>query len=205
MHASIRAIVITLICFVLSASHLSAQLPMPAARGRTLDTSLGYSYLSRSDSYSNRVGLSGADASLTIAAYPRLAVRVDLGYARASNIGGSARHSDVLSYLAGPVFYPIAHGHVMTYVHGLAGAARVTGPILRNSGGYVDGAWVNKFAWAVGGGVEYWVSDSVAVRAGTDYLRTSYFESSSVIAGQNNVRTTIALVYFFGKHSRTGR
>jgi opacity protein-like surface antigen len=200
-----RTIVIALILFIVSTSLASAQSPLPAAHSRTIDASLGYSYLTRSDNYSNRVGLSGADASLTIDLHSHLAIRADLGYARAANVDGTARHSDVLSYLAGPVFYPTVHRRLVTYVHGLAGAARVTGPILFNGGGSIDGAWVNKFAWAVGGGVEYWVSDSMAVRTGADYLRTSYFEAPSVIKGQNNIRTTVALVYFFGKHSRLGR
>jgi opacity protein-like surface antigen len=192
-------------CVTLCAAHASAQSPVFAAHGRTIDASLGYSYLTRSDSYSNRVGLSGADASLTIGLHSRLAIRADLGYVRATNVGGSRRHSDILSYLGGPVFYPTVHRRLVTYVHGLAGAARVTGPILLNGGGSIAGAWVNKFAWAVGGGVEYWISDSVAVRIGADYLRTSYFEAASVIKAQNNIRTAVAVVYFFGKHSRLGR
>jgi len=199
-----RAVFIACFCFVLSVGRTSAQSPIPAARGRTVDASLGYSYLSRGESYSSRTGLSGADANLTIGLHPRLAIKADLGYARASNVGGSGRHSDVLSYLGGPVFYPAVHRRLVTYVHGLAGAARVTGPILLN-GGSIDGAWVNRFAWAVGGGVEYWISDSMAFRTGADYLRTSYFEAPAMIKGQNNIRTTIAVVYFFGRHSRLGR
>jgi len=196
--------VFAVFCLTLCAAHASAQSPVFAAHGRTIDASLGYSYLTRSDSYSNRVGLSGADASLTIAVHPHIAIRADLGYARASNVSGSGRHSDVLSYLGGPVFYPTVHRRLVTYVHGLAGAARVTGPILLN-GGSIDGAWVNRFAWAVGGGVEYWISDSMSFRTGADYLRTSYFEAPAMIKGQNNIRTTIAVVYFFGRHSRLGR
>jgi opacity protein-like surface antigen len=200
-----RTIFTTLFCFMLYATHAAAQSPVPAASGRTLDASFGYSYLSRGESYSNRVGLNGADASFTIGLNSHLAVRADLGYARATNVGGSARHSDVLSYLAGPVLYPTTHRRVDTYVHALAGAARVTGPILLSGGGFQDGAWVNKFAWAVGAGAEYWVSDSMAIRTGVDYLRTAHFDASLTIRGQNNIRTTASVVYFFGKQSRRGR
>jgi len=31
---------------------------------------------------------------------------MDLGFARAANVHGTGRHSDVFSYLAGPVFIP---------------------------------------------------------------------------------------------------
>jgi opacity protein-like surface antigen len=161
--------------------------------------------VSRSESHSNRVGLNGADISITVGLYSRVALRGDLGYARAANVFGSAHHSDVLSYLAGPVFYPTTHRHVDTYIHALMGGARVTGPILLNGGGIAKGSWANQFAWAVGAGGEFWVSDSVAIRTGVDYLRTAYYDSSLLIRGQNNIRTTASVVYFFGKRSRTRR
>jgi opacity protein-like surface antigen len=205
VHSSMRTIFTALFCFMLCATHAAAQSPIPAATSRTIDVSLGYSYISRGDSHSNRVGLNGADASFTIGVHSRLAIRADLGYAWANNVGGLARRSDVLSYLAGPVFYPTTHRHVDTYVHALVGAARVTGPILLIGRLFMDGAWTNQFAWGVGAGAEYWVSDSMAIRTGVDYLRTAYFDPSLVIRGQNNLRTTAAVVYFFGKHSRVRR
>ena len=187
------------------ATHVAAQSPVAAATGRVIDVGLGYSYMSRGDSHSNRVGLNGADASFTIGLYSRLAIRADLGYARAANVLGSARHSDVLSYLAGPVLYPTTHRHVDTYIHALVGGARVTGPILLDGGGFRDGSWVNKFAWSVGAGADYWVSDSIAIRTGVDYMKTAYFDPTWAFKGQNNIRTTATVVYFFGKRSRTRR
>src|SRR5258708_19521157 len=103
-----RTIFVTLFCFVLCPAHASAQSPVAAARGRTIDVSLGYSYVSRGESYSNRLGLTGGDASFTLGA-SRLAIKADLGYARASNVFGTGRHSDVLSYLARPLFHPPSH------------------------------------------------------------------------------------------------
>jgi opacity protein-like surface antigen len=193
----------TVFCISLCATHATAQSAHPAATGRTIDVSLGYSYMSRGDSLSNRVGLHGADASLTIGS-SRLAIRADLGYVRAANVAGTGRHSDVLSYLAGPVFYPTNHRQVDTYVHALLGGAWVTGPVPRN-GGFLLGGWVTGFAWAVGGGVDYWLTDSMALRMGGDYMRTAYFDNSLAIRGQNNIRATAAVVYFFGRRSRTRR
>ena len=85
------------------------------------------------------------------------------------------------------------------------GGARVTGPILLNGGGYLAGAWMTNYAWAVGGGAEYWVSDSMAIRFGSDYLRTSYFDASLATRGQSNLRATSSVVYFFGRRSQTWR
>ena len=64
----------TLFCFVVFASPVSAQWPVPAARGKSIDVSLGFSYVSRPGGFSNRVGLSGADASFTIG-YSRLGLK----------------------------------------------------------------------------------------------------------------------------------
>ena len=121
-----KALFITLFCFVLCATNASAQSPVATATGRTIDVSLGYSYVSRGDSHSNRVRLKGEDASFTFGA-SRLAIRADLGYARTANTLGTPSHSGVLSYLAGPVFYPMVQRKLDTYVHALFGGARVSG------------------------------------------------------------------------------
>src|ERR1700687_3746030 len=100
-----RTVFTTLFCSMLCATHASAQSPVAAAMGKTIDVSLGCSYVSHGESNSYRVGLKDADASFTLGT-SRLGIRADLGYARAANVHGTGRHSDVLSYLAGPVFYP---------------------------------------------------------------------------------------------------
>lgn len=178
--------------------------PAAAGQGKTIDVSLGYAYLSSGESFSNRTGSKGADASFTIR-YSRLGIRADLGYARAANVLGTGRRSSVLTYLAGPVFYPTRHRNFDTYIHALVGGARVSGPVHLNSGGILLGGWATGYAWAVGGGVDYWFSDSLAIRTGADYLRTAYYDPSLVVRGQNNIRTTATVVYFFGKRSRTWR
>jgi opacity protein-like surface antigen len=217
-----RTVFTTLFCFVLCATHASAQSPVPAAkdetpvaaamvknpvgaaRGKTIDVSLGYSYVSHGESNSYRVGLNGADASFTLGT-SRLGIRADLGYARAANVHGTGRHSDVLNYLAGSVFYPVRHRNLDTYIHALVGAARVSGPVPRSGGGFLLGGWAWGYAWAVGGGVDYWISRSMAIRTGADYMRTTYFDSSLAIRGENNIRTIAAVVYYFGRRSPTWR
>lgn len=115
-----RTIFPILFCFVVFAIPSSAQFPVPAAKGKTIDVSLGFSYVSRPGGFSNRVGLNGADANVT-SGYSRLGLKADLGYARASNFGGTGRHTDVLTYMVGPVFHPTMHRNFATYIHALGG------------------------------------------------------------------------------------
>ncbi len=68
-----------------------------------------------------------------------------------------------------------------------------------------SGGWAWGYAWAVGGGVDYRILQSMAIRTGVDYMRTAYFDSSLSIRGQNNIRTTATVVYYFGRRSRKWR
>jgi opacity protein-like surface antigen len=200
-----RTLIATLLfCFLLCASDASAQAPIPSAVGRTLDATLGYSYVIHSDNFSNRVGLRGVNASMSVGS-SRLALELDAGYARASNVYGTARHSDVFSLLAGPIFYPKHFKNVDTYVHVLGGIARGSGPVHVNGGQILLGGWAWGFAWAAGGGVDYWLTDSLAIRSGFDYMRTEYYGPTLALQGQSNLKMTAAVVYFFGQRSRTTR
>jgi opacity protein-like surface antigen len=178
--------------------------PVAAARGKTIEMAVGYSYVSQAENQSKRLGLRGADASFTIG-FSRLGIKADVGYARASNVLGTGRHSDVFSYLAGPVFHPTWHRSFNTYVHALAGGAKVSGPIAANGGRILLGGWTTGYAWTLGGGVEYWVTDSVAIRTGADYMRTAFYDSSLIVRSQNNLKTTASIVYYFGMRSRSRR
>ena len=175
-----------------------------AARCTTMEVGLGYSYVSQPGNQSTRLGLRGADASFTIG-FSRLGITADVGYARASNVLGTGRHSAVFSYLAGPVFHHTFHRSFDSYVHVLVGGAKVSGPILTSDGTILLGGWTTSYAWAVGGGVEYWVTDSMAIRTGADYLRTAFYDSSLVVRGQSNLRTTASVVYYFGRRPHRRR
>jgi opacity protein-like surface antigen len=175
-----------------------------AAKGKTMELGLGYSYVTQGVNQPNRMGLRGADASFTIG-FTRLGIKADVGYAQASNVLGTGRHSTILSYLVGPVFHPMVHRNFDTYVHALVGGAKVSGPILTSSGLILLGGWTTGYAWAVGGGVEYWVTDSMAIRTGADYMRTSFYDASLVVRGQYNLRTTATVVYYLGKRDRRRR
>ncbi len=178
-----------------------AQSPCVAGVAPMVSAGLGYSYTNLAVPSSARVALNGLDATITIDVFPRLAARFDVGYVRSSNVLHSGNHGDVLSYLAGPVFYPVTHRKQTFFVQGLLGGARVTGAVPISGGGFATG-YVNHLAWAIGTGAEYRVYDSIGFRIGADYLHTAYFNSATTIKGQSDLRVTGSFVYFFGRRSR---
>jgi opacity protein-like surface antigen len=183
---------------------IRSEAPIATARAKTIELGLGYSYLSQPGNQSNRLGLRGPDASITIGS-SRLGITAEVGYAQASNVLGTGRHSSVFTYLAGPVFHHTVHRSFDTYVHVLVGGAKVSGPLLTNSGIILLGGWTTSYAWAVGGGVEYWATDAMAIRTGVDYLRTAFYDPSLAVRGQGNIKTTATVVYYFGMRSRRWR
>jgi opacity protein-like surface antigen len=193
-----------LLCLFLCAAQTDAQTPTPAGIGPAINLSAGYSYMNLSSpSSNNRVWLNGADVATTVDFSRHLGVRAELGYARASNVLGSGKHADVLSYLAGPVLYPTRRRHFVTYAHALIGGARVTSAIPAPGGGFFSG-FANKFSWALGGGAESRISSSMALRVGVDYLHTAYFDSSGIIRGQANLRIVGSVVYYLKRGSEKG-
>jgi hypothetical protein len=50
-------------------------------------------------------------------------------------------------------------------------------------GGFLLGGSLTYYAWAMGGGVDYRVSSSLAIRTGADNLRTAFFRSCASDSG----------------------
>jgi hypothetical protein len=171
-----------------------AQLPVASGSAPVVSSSIGYSHLNLPMNWPNRIDLNGVDASITVDFRPQLGAKVDLNYVRAANVFGTGHHSDVLSYLVGPVFYPTQNGRLTTYAQALVGGARVTGVIPYGANGFLRG-YVGRPSWAFGGGIEYRISSSFAFRTGTDYLHTYYFDSPTTIRGQNDFRITGSIVF----------
>jgi hypothetical protein len=176
-------------------------MPVPAGIAPVTVTSIGYSNMGRSASPSGRIRLNGLNASLTEDFSPRHGVTLEFGYLRASNVFGTGHSNDVVSYMVGPVFYPTRRHDLVVNVHVLAGGARVRGVVPLSAGGFAIGH-VHDVAWAFGAGVEHWFSDSMALRVSVDAMHTSFYNSSQVVHGQYDLRTTGSLVYYFGKHKR---
>jgi|HubBroStandDraft_6_1064221.scaffolds.fasta_scaffold02838_12 opacity protein-like surface antigen len=199
-----RTIFAALVCCLMFSAHASAQAPVAPANGKTIDLGLGYSYVRQGQNISSPVGLMGGDASIAFG-YSRAELKIDLGYARSAPVGGTGRHNEVLSYLAGPVFHPMIHRNFETYVQVLAGGGRISGPVPLGRGSYLLGGWAYSMAWAVGGGVEYRITDAITIRTDADYMRTSYFDPTLTLRGQSNIRSTATIVYSFVRRSRRRR
>ena len=82
-----------------------------------------------------------------------------------------ARGGTVLSLVTSRVPFSIPRRtEVLILTFMCWGGAKVSGPILTNGGLILLGGWATGYAWAVGGGVEYRATDSMAIRTGADYL-----------------------------------
>jgi opacity protein-like surface antigen len=188
-----------LVCLLLGAIPAIAQEPKIAGSGPVFSASLGYSYFNLG-LQPTRANLQGVDATFTADFRPRFGVTLDLGYDRGSDVNGSTRHADVLSYLIGPVFYLTRSKGLTTYAHVLGGGARITG-VIPGPNGFVRG-FINQPAIAFGGGAQYQLSPSFAVRVGGDYVRASYLTSPTAFHPQNDFRAVASIVYFFGANRR---
>jgi hypothetical protein len=178
-----------------------AQLPLPAGSGRAISASIGYSYLSLPITSSTSIDLNGVGASLTADFRPRFGAKVDLNYVRQANVFSTGHHSDVLSIMLGPLFYPVNNDRWTVYVQALVGVSRENGVIPDGAGGF-DTAYTDALSWAIGGGIERSISSSLAIRTEADFMRTSFVDSSAVIRGQNDLRFTGSLVYRWNWHSK---
>src|SRR5580704_6848621 len=136
-----------------------SQKPIPAAHkpvfvptGLDLKASIGYAYTIMNVPSASRLNLNGVDVAVIADLSPFFGVTADSSYVRAPNVFGTSHAASVLSYLGGPVLYPVSHGRIRAYIHGLAGGARVAGAIP-SSGSSPATGFVNKLSWAVGSNI----------------------------------------------------
>jgi hypothetical protein len=192
----IFACVFLLVAPLLAQARSGSSEPAVGATGPAFEASLGYVYLSMAMP-SQRVGLTGLDASGVVRFATRWGVTVDSTYAGIGNVLSTGHSGNILSCLAGPVFYPFGHGQAGLFVHGMAGASWVDSAVPV-TGTYYLGGWVTRPSYAVGGGFEHYLFHPLAVRVQGDYLRTTFVDSTGVMQGQNNLRLTTSIVYHFG-------
>lgn len=171
--------------------------PLVTGTGPEIEAHGGFEYVGQPLPTGSRLPMYGVDSGLTVGVSPHLGVRLDFGYARASDVLGTGHHSDILSYMAGPVFYPVRTRMGAVYGELLLGGARMTGVTPYTGGGYVRG-FANEFAWAGGGGAEFRVGRSLSMRVGADYFRTSYFNSTAGLSGRGNMRAVVSFTRMIG-------
>jgi hypothetical protein len=192
---AVKAILLLLAVFVcLSAAF--GQLPRAAGRAPNVNAYVGYAYLNENEPSADRTSLNGLDSGITAGFLPHFGLQADVGYVRAANVNASRYHTDLLTFMAGPVLVARRHKESF-YVHALMGGCRATGATPTGTG-YLTG-YVLRTAWAVGIGAHRRISPSFAVGVGFDLLHTSFFNAASTLEGEDKARATVSFVYQFGR------
>jgi hypothetical protein len=194
-----------LVCLFLLVAPLLAQSgltgPPAAATGPSIEASAGYVYLSMAMP-SQRVALQGGDANGLLKLGTRWGVTVDSTYAHAGNVLNTGYNGNFLSFLAGPVFYPVVHRNFGIFVRAMAGASWVDSAVPVNAANYLGG-WVARPSYAAGGGFERALAGPFSIRIAGDYQRTTFVNSGDVLQVQNNLRLTTSFTYRFGNRFST--
>jgi len=174
----------------------SGAVPPVAATAPLIEVGGGYSYVSLEMPGESRVGLNGGDGSIVANIGERWGAMFDASYARMGNVLSTGHGGSVLTFMGGPVFYPVNHGNLRVFFHGLVGLGRVDSAVVTGPETVLAGE-VSRIAYAVGGGVEYDLSRRFALRVGPDYLHTTFADVSGKDQGQNNLRMVVSLAFKF--------
>jgi opacity protein-like surface antigen len=180
------------------ATEVRAQGPVVAGVAPVLEGGIGYSYMQSTVPSQGSLAMKGLLLTASRDLNAHFGAKVEVGYFRSFDAFQTGRSADILSYMAGPVFYPVRRSKFSIHAQVLAGGARETGVNFESDGTLVRG-YVNHLAWAGGGGFEYRISEALSLRPEFEYLRTSFFNSSLAVQGQPNLRTTLSLMYTFGR------
>jgi Outer membrane protein beta-barrel domain len=172
--------------------------PISAGIAPAMEGGVGFSYTQANVPSEGQLAMNGVQAVLNADLQRHFGVKLDVGYSRSFDAFSTGHSADLLTYMAGPVFYPVRRRNMYVYGELLAGAARQTGVNFASNGQLVMG-YANEFAWEGGGGLQYRLTRSFSFRVGADYLRTAYFNSDVAVQGQRNLRSSIYLIYTFGE------
>jgi len=175
-----------------------AQGPVVAGIAPVLEAGFGYSYVDAKVPSQGTLGINGVQGIFNGDVSRHFGVKLDVGYSRSFDAFHSGRTADMLTYMGGPVFYPLRGRNYNVYAHVLLGGARETGVNYTPTGQVVLG-YVNQFAWAGGVGFQRRMTTSWSVRIGADYMRTAFFDENLVVQRQNNLRGSVSLIYTFGE------
>jgi len=180
------------------ASQARAQGPVVAGVAPVFEGGIGYSYVQSNVPSQGNLAMKGVVASASGDLNSHFGAKLEVGYSRSFDAFQTGRAADILTYMGGPVFYPVRRRKFDIHAQVLLGGARETGVNFENDGTLVRG-YVNHFAWEGGAGFQFRMSEALSLRPEIEYLRTSYFNSNVAIQGQTNLRTTLNLIYTFGR------
>jgi hypothetical protein len=199
---SFLAVLLLLLCASRGSAQTKMQMPLPAAMTPALEARLGFSTLARVSSSNSRILFNGLNGSATMNSNDRFGGMLEMGYLRASNVFGTGHSNSILTYLCGPVFYPYRRGSMVTSLHVVGGGARVAGVVGLTPTGYTKGH-VNNIAWAFGGGLEKWFSNSLALRVDVEGIHTTFYNPSLKLQGEYDLRATWGVIYYFGRRRKS--
>ncbi len=183
------------------ASQGRAQEPVISGVAPVIEWGIGYSYMKSDVPTQGNLLMKGVVVSGSRDLNTHFGLKLQVGYSRSFDAFQTGRTADVLTYMGGPVFYAIRRSKFDLHVQVLGGGARETGVNFESDGTLVRG-FVNHFAWAGGAGFQYRITSAISVRPEVEYLRTSFFNSDVAIQGQTNLRTTLSMIYTFGRRGR---
>ena len=171
---------------------------MIAGVAPVIEWGVGYTYMKSDVPSQGNMPMPGVLVSGSADLNAHFGAKLELGYSRSFDAFQTGRRADILTYMVGPVFYPVRRPKFSIHAQVLVGGARETGVNFESDGTLVRG-FVNHFAWAGSAGFQYRISPVLSLRPEVEYLRTSYFNSNVAIQGQPNLRTSLSLMYTFGR------
>ena len=114
---------------------------------------------------------------------------------KVTGLGSGAPSVTTFTYLFGPRLTYRSHGRFEPFAEALFGGTRLS---AGSGGGFGSGSQ-NAFSFAIGGGADYKVTKSVAIRVVQfDYLYTKFDEGPGLPQHQNNFRIQAGVVLRFG-------
>lgn len=180
------------------ASQARAQGTVIAGVAPVIEEGIGYTYTKSAVPSQGNLAMFGVLLSASADLNSHFGAKLQAGYSRSTDAFQTGRVADSLTYMAGPVVYLVRRPGFSIHAQLLGGGARVTGVNFESDGTLVRG-YVNHFAWAGGAGFQFRISPALSLRPEFEYLRTSYFDSTVSIKGQTNLRTSLSLMYTFGR------
>lgn len=161
-----------------------------------VDIFAGYSYVRENPSTSgaSSFSLNGGSASATYHVRDWVSAVADFGGYHNGNILGSGVDGTLSTYLFGPRVSYRSYRHFTPFAEALFGVAHAGASI----GGGTLGSTQNSFAMAIGGGVDYRLTNRFSLRPlQVDYLLTRFNEETPNNQSQNNLRASTGIVIHF--------
>jgi opacity protein-like surface antigen len=161
-----------------------------------LDVFAGYSYIRENPSTAGvgSYSLNGGSASVTYHIKDWISGAADFGGYHNGNILGTKVDGTLSTYLFGPRISYRSYKHFKPFGEALFGVAHAGASI---AGGTL-GSSQNAFAMAIGGGVDYRLTNRFSLRPlQVDYLLTRFKEGTPNNQSQNNLRASTGIVIHF--------